>query len=313
MSSSPNSADLARLTLVRLSELGLPPTPKNYVKVYAEMSGEHPDALRECPDFKQFGDLVRSVQALVLSVTDRAIELESRLAEDNQEVKQSAVKMSAAQDREQILKLLEAVVVKTESICHTVEDARADIEATRHALTHMSSELAETRQTMNEDALTGAQNRRGMDAALLREVARARRNQNRLTVAMIDVDHFKQVNDTYGHDVGDRLLIHLGMIAKSVLRESDTLVRYGGEEFLVILPESDVRGAEYVLNRLREMVAKSPLMYTNKRIEVTISAGLSQLQDGENGHNLVLRADQALYQAKQAGRNCVKVAPDTAV
>lgn len=311
MSNPLSSADIARVTLLRLSELGLPPTPENYIRVYTEVAGGSPDApIRVCPDFLQFADLVRSVQGLVLAVTARAEALESRLTEDNHAVRQSAQAFGAEQDKERMMRLLEAVVAKTEAICLTVEDARADIEATRLALAHVSEELTETRQTLNEDALTGAQNRRGMDATLLREVARARRNKNLLTVAMVDVDHFKQVNDTHGHEAGDRLLIHLGMIAKSVLRESDTLVRYGGEEFLLILPEADLRGAEYVLNRLREMVAKSPLMFADKRIEVTISAGIAQLLPDENGHNLVMRADLALYEAKRAGRNCVRVALD---
>lgn len=310
MSNSINSADIARLTLVRLAELGLPPTPENYVRMYAEMSGEPADIARPWPDFQQFADLVRSVQALILSVTDRAIELEDRLANGNREVRESVCKIGSERELDRIVSMLEAVAAKTEAMCVSVEDARSDIEATRLALNHVSGELAETRQSINEDALTGAQNRRGMDVALLREVARARRNENRLTVAMVDVDHFKQVNDNFGHEAGDRLLIHLGMIAKSVLRESDTLVRYGGEEFLLILPEADLHGAEYVLNRLRDMVAKSPLMYTDRRIDVTISAGLAQLKSDENGHNLVLRADQALYDAKRAGRNCVRVAPD---
>jgi diguanylate cyclase len=182
------------------------------------------------------------------------------------------------------------------------------LESTRETLERMSSELSETRQSLLEDSLTGAQNRRGMDVILSREVARAKRNENRLAVAMIDIDHFKQVNDTYGHDAGDRMLAHVSMIAKSVLRESDALVRYGGEEFLLILPDADIKGAEFVLDRLRIVIGRSPLMYNQKKIEVTFSGGLARLQEGENGHNLVLRADRALYDAKRAGRNCVRIA-----
>ncbi len=97
-------------------------------------------------------------------------------------------------------------------------------------------------------------------------------------------------------------------LAKAVLRETDTLVRYGGEEFLVMLPETDHRGAQYVIDRLRVVANKSPFMHKSQRIEVTFSSGIATLKDDENGRALVLRADEALYRAKHSGRGRIEVA-----
>lgn len=304
MNSPSTVTDFARATLLRLSELGLTPTPENYAKYFAEISGE-PIKLKSA----ETAELVRMVQLLVDEVADRTGSLATDLDERNRDMRHSIDELSSAREKTVILQLLEALVAKADAIHDTVNDTHEDLEATRLALDHMSAELIETRQSLHEDSLTGAQNRRGMDAVLLREVARAKRNQNRLVLAMLDVDHFKQVNDTYGHDAGDKLLVHLSMIAKSVMRESDALIRYGGEEFLLILPETDLQGAAYVLDRLRQVIAKAPLIYESKKIEVTLSAGLARLAEGENGHSLVLRADHALYEAKRAGRDCVKIAP----
>lgn len=307
MSNPPSVTDLARATLLRLSELELPPTPDNYARTYAELSGE-PQASGTPADRATALKILGMVRSLVDNLADRTARMADHLGEENRGIKSTIDALGVAQERDLIMQLVEVLVTKADSMYGMVEDTHKDMAATRLALGHMSTELAQTRQSLLEDALTGAQNRRGMDAILSREVARAKRSQNRLAVAMIDVDYFKRVNDTYGHDAGDQLLVHLTVIARSVLRESDALVRYGGEEFLLILPDADLKGGKFVLDRLRQVVGKSPFMYEDKKIQVTISAGLAQLKGDENGHSLILRADKALYQAKEAGRDCVRVA-----
>jgi diguanylate cyclase len=310
MSASPSAAEVARTTLLRLSELGLPPTPENYARIYADVSGApkpEPTAAERAAH-----KIIRMTQELVNSLSEDASQLASELGEKNIEVRHTIDRLSGTREKELIMQLVELIVTKADAMHDTVEDTHKNFEATQRVLAHMSVEIAETRQALLEDPLTGAQNRRGMDAILSREVARSKRNGNRLSIAMIDVDHFKRVNDTYGHDAGDKLLVHLALLARSVLREPDTLVRYGGEEFLLILPEADAQGAGFVMERLRQVIAKSPFMYEQKKIQVTVSAGLAQLADAENGHSLLLRADKALYEAKQAGRNCVRVSSDGA-
>lgn len=307
MSASKSISDFARLTLHRLTESGLPPTPENYAQHYYEISGATPP---QPPNTQSCVEIMQVVRSVLHSITDRTSGLVTELGKQNQGMRQSIDELSLAQEHAEMLQLLQAVILQANSIQGTVENSREDFLSTKLALDHLTVELQETRQQLHEDALTGAQNRRAMDAILAREVARSIRTGSRLSVAMIDIDHFKRVNDKHGHDAGDKLLLHITMIAKSVLRDADVLVRYGGEEFLIILPDSDTKGAEFVLARLKQVISKSPLIYESKKINITFSGGIAQLKIGENGQALVLRADTALYAAKHAGRDCFMLAND---
>lgn len=306
----PNPTDLARAALLRLTEQGLPPTPENYSRYYHELAGDTEAAQLDQAAKNNCGAVLTVIRDMLGEVTERTGGLASNIQKQNQTIKSSLDDLSQAQEKKHMLELLDTILTTTSSIHSTVEDAHLDLAATKMALEHVKAELQESRQMMQEDWLTGAQNRRAMDQVLGKEVARAQRSATKLSVAMLDIDHFKHVNDEFGHDAGDKLLQHLTLITKSVLRESDSLVRYGGEEFLIILPETDIKGCEFVMGRLQQAFLKNPMQYEGKPIPVTFSAGLSRLKPDENGHAMVMRADTALYEAKQAGRNCVKIAAE---
>jgi diguanylate cyclase (GGDEF)-like protein len=163
------------------------------------------------------------------------------------------------------------------------------------------------------DALTGVYNRRYMDRRLLEEIGRARRQSYRISCIYIDADHFKQVNDTYGHQAGDDVLREVAARIKAELRMSDVMGRYGGEEFVALLIDADVDSASMVAQRIRASVAGQPFMLAEgQALPVTVSVGVATLDDFEREHAieevasaLVGRADQALYQAKENGRNQV--------
>lgn len=304
MSQSP--ADIARAALHQLTQLALPPTPENFSKYYHELSGEPaPQPQTQNPHCTALLEMIRD---MLSEASERTADLADDLHSHNQIIKNSIEGLGQAQEKKRMLQLLGTILTTATSIHSSVEDAHLDLTATKLALEHIKAEMQESRQMMQEDWLTGAQNRRSMDMVLSKEVARAQRNASRLAVAMVDLDHFKNVNDEFGHDAGDKALQHITLIAKSVLRESDTLVRYGGEEFLIILPETDLNGAQYVLDRLKQAFQKNPLVYDGKPILMTFSAGVARLTKDENGHGLVMRADAALYQAKHDGRNCTKIA-----
>lgn len=167
------------------------------------------------------------------------------------------------------------------------------------------------------DALTGVYNRRYMDRRLTEEIARARRQSYSLSCIYIDVDHFKQVNDTYGHQAGDDVLREVAARIKAELRMSDALGRFGGEEFVALLIDADLESASLVAQRIRASVAgQSFLLGEGQGLEVTVSIGVAAL-DGvdreqaveEVAQLLVAQADQALYQAKENGRNQVVASP----
>ena len=297
-------ADIARTALHKLTGSGLPPTPENYSKVYYEISGT------EAPENgsnKRCLGLLDMIRELLLSMSEKTGGLAIDLQAGKQEIRQSLDDLSATEEKVRIQQLLHSVIAATSDIHNRVEDTHEDIIASRLTMEHIKAEMQETRQWLQEDTLTGAQNRRGMDMTLAREIARSKRYKTSISVAMIDVDHFKRINDKHGHDAGDAMLVHLSTVIKSVLREADVLVRYGGEEFLIILPDSDIRGANYVIDRLRQVIQKSPMIYEGKKIDATFSGGIAQLKPDENGHALIIRADKSLYEAKQAGRNCIKI------
>lgn len=163
----------------------------------------------------------------------------------------------------------------------------------------------------NTDPLTGLFNRRFLDRSLDDEVARAKRYDLALSVLMIDVDHFKQVNDQYGHQVGDWVLQTLATIAAKELRETDVFVRYGGEEFLVLVPHTPAHQAAELAERLRKRIAEHDFAKPSdpgglQITGVTVSIGVASVnQEIDTSENLILAVDRNLYRAKQEGRNRV--------
>ena len=154
------------------------------------------------------------------------------------------------------------------------------------------------------DTLTGLRNRRWFDEMFPRQFERAARADHPVSLLMIDIDHFKTLNDTYGHQVGDAALHHVAQLLASAVRPQDLLARYGGEEFVVLLPEGDVQTAGTIAERLRQTVATARHDSGAPALPpVTISIGVASRQPGDTLDALLARADQALYRAKDTGRD----------
>jgi len=160
------------------------------------------------------------------------------------------------------------------------------------------------------DALTGLHNRRYLQEILPREIQRALRLENpQLAVMMIDIDYFKKINDTYGHEAGDRVLREIARMFKTNTRNEDIVVRYGGEEFLLLFPTLDIQGAYTRADLLRTEIKKSNIEIEGVRLpSITISIGISCLPEhGSDDQTLIRLADQALYNAKANGRDCIVI------
>ncbi len=171
----------------------------------------------------------------------------------------------------------------------------------------------EVKDNSVKDGLTGCFTRGHAIEVIDAELRRARRSQTPVSMIMFDLDHFKDVNDRYGHLCGDAVLSAVGKRMKEVLRGSDLKCRYGGEEFLVLLPETPLHGARRVAETLRREIAERPVPWSGEGLTVTASFGLAQTMPGEvNVQAVIARADQALYRAKDDGRNCVRIAAETA-
>ncbi len=158
------------------------------------------------------------------------------------------------------------------------------------------------------DPVTGLNNRSALEQALEQQVEFARRHGNPLSLLMLDIDFFKQVNDRHGHPAGDALLMELGNRLAECARRSDIIFRYGGEEFSILLNNTDTAGARRLAERIRRAVEERPFRHGRKKIPMTVSLGVATLREGEEGKALVERADRALYRAKNDGRNQVVVA-----
>jgi diguanylate cyclase len=150
-------------------------------------------------------------------------------------------------------------------------------------------------------------NRRGFEEAWAIEVARCDRRGGRICVSVLDVDNFKQLNDTLGHTVGDDALVHLSAIIRGTLRPSDIVARYGGEEFVILLPDVGLDEATSIMVRVQRELTRRFFLHDNKKVLITFSAGITERIVGETEQGVVARADKALYQAKSTGKN--KVVP----
>jgi len=156
------------------------------------------------------------------------------------------------------------------------------------------------------DPLTGIYNRRAYDRRIEEELQRYQRYHRVFSLLVFDVDHFKDINDRYGHSAGDQCLKEIINRVKLILRKSDFLSRYGGEEFVVIVPEINAEGALEVAEKIRATVEQTKFIHKSEVVKITISIGLTHIKPGDRVHDQIFsRADRALYNAKQAGRNRV--------
>jgi diguanylate cyclase (GGDEF)-like protein len=196
----------------------------------------------------------------------------------------------------------EGLVRMLEELLRSKEALEQELRAANERLEHLAS----------TDMLTTLSNRRAIDEALRRDIARADRDKTPLSVVLIDIDHFKVVNDTWGHSTGDAVLTFIGQLLNRSLRTSDVAGRWGGEEFLCILPNTDSTGATVVSERLRAELQKCAVSGPKGPVQVTASFGIAMVR-GPGCRNeqeaLIRRADSALYSAKAQGRNRVVVAP----
>ncbi|MCL7945086.1 sensor domain-containing diguanylate cyclase [Marinobacter sp. ATCH36] len=193
---------------------------------------------------------------------------------------------------------------KVEKVCLMVYDV-TDIASNKRALERANSQLAKLSMT---DRLTGLINRGTWENLIDAEFERYRRYGNPTCLVMFDIDHFKPVNDTYGHLAGDEVIKYTAKVMRDSLRQSDSPGRYGGEEFGIILPETDAEGAQVICERIRETIQNSTVQTTAAPIQYTVSIGIAPLTDvPENHMQWLQQADEALYAAKEGGRNRVVV------
>ncbi len=191
-----------------------------------------------------------------------------------------------------------------QNIEHIIRDFDVPEENKMEVIKQINYIYTRTKYLSITDELTGLSNRRCFDNSFEKEFLRAARYHNKLTLVMFDIDHFKQVNDTYGHQCGDFILKQVANAALQTFRKTDTVFRFGGEEFVVILTETSLEQSIIPLERFRKTVETLNLSYQNQDINVTVSIGACQLDENMNTkEDFLQKTDEALYEAKNSGRN----------
>jgi diguanylate cyclase len=227
-------------------------------------------------------------------------------------IETSAREIARANTIEDLKPLLGDVISATQALAQETAQSREKLKTlqdkvvvTEAELTHLHQELDSASALARHDPLTDALNRKGLEEAMEREISSMRRKETPLSVSLLDIDNFKKLNDSFGHDAGDRALVHLADVTRRCMRPSDTLARYGGEEFVVLMPDTLLEDGIEAMARLQRELTKAIYMAGSEKILITFSAGVAQVGVEESGTDVIRRADQAMYLAKRAGKNRV--------
>lgn len=222
------------------------------------------------------------------------------------QVEHYAEQIRKTHNADEIIRILDVVLSETRGLKFSDEvfAAQEQVKRAEQKIELLKDELEQLRGLVQTDQMTGAFNRRGLDDIFKREAARADRNAQPLGVVLIDLDNFKKINDNFGHQYGDSVLINLVTVAKETLRPSDIVARFGGEEFVILLPEVELEDALTIIQRLQNNLERNfSLQIDNESIPITFSAGVALRSFGEHQNSVISRADKALYQAKRTGKN----------
>ena len=274
-------------------------------------------AMRVSLDKQSVEEMVSALDTLLEKLSTQLIELIERSENSTSEIREvkrdlEALENNKPTDFKTAHKRLYAIASTLEE---KVEVLSKDLKVHNEKVTQMGkkiaaleADLAQATQASREDFLTKLFNKRAIEEYLSVKEAEYERHGRSFCVAMLDLDHFKAVNDTYGHDAGDAVLLAFAKILKEEARTSDIVGRYGGEEFLAILGDTEIAGAKVFCEKVRNHVEQAHFMYQGQRISVSVSIGVAQRSDYPSLKALVNGADERLYDAKRKGRNRVEPA-----
>ncbi|MCK5915537.1 MAG: GGDEF domain-containing protein, partial [Deltaproteobacteria bacterium] len=252
--------------------------------------------------------LASSISGLLYSSGD----FDSRVDECVGRLQQAKTLLEVQEIRESILQQAKGLQVRNRQMLEHVLRVQTQVNNTNKKIETLERQIEKIKQDSVIDPLTKAYNRRAYDKKIKQEIMGFRRYARPTALAIADIDHFKKINDTYGHHVGDMVLRSLSQLMKKEIREVDVLARYGGEEFALILPHTSYERALEVAERIRRKIENSPLRDKEKQFSVTLSFGVGSLKDGDTPESYVERVDKALYRAKDGGRNRVVGEEDVA-
>jgi diguanylate cyclase len=261
---------------------------------------------------KSLNEAKDRLKLMLATFVDRLGDFSETTSGYHDKIEKCAERISKANDIAELSDVLDEVMRETRTVQINAARSRDELTVMRGRVneaeaevTRLQNELAHASDLVRHDALTGALNRKGMDEALESEVGRLSRQGGTLSLAMLDIDNFKKLNDSLGHAVGDAALVHLSQVARETIRPQDTLARYGGEEFVVLLPNTPMDDAVSAMVRVQRELTRRFFLHNNDKVLITFSCGIAELRDGETPYDALKRADEAMYLAKRAGKNRV--------
>jgi diguanylate cyclase len=330
------SAGLLRLAVQRMSQHTAALTPICYTVWYEYLAGINPRLTRildarlkegDVLDDKSIADLYRrycsefsiemqqnirqTSQNILGNIRQHAEDARARADAFGGQLVESASSLSGQSDADALKHIISHLQGETISVATSMQGLSKSLEESQNAIEQLRKQLDNARAEALVDPLTGVMNRRGFDTKMGELLDQSRLDHTPLSLAVLDIDHFKNVNDNYGHLFGDQVIRGLAQILKANIKGRDAVARLGGEEFGLLLPETNLEGAQALSEKIRRMMEASKIRRANKNEEVggiTVSIGVTTLHDHEDPSAFYDRADQAMYASKGNGRNRVTVA-----
>lgn len=287
------------------------------VRILGELESRLRDVITRQGAIKsELSDAQIRLKEMLARFVDRLGDFSESTGEYHDKIEKCAERIVGAANIAELTDVIAEVMRETRSVQESTRRSReqlSELQARVHdangEISRLQIELEQTSELIRHDPLTGVLNRKGLDDALSRETALARRRGTRLCLGLLDVDNFKQINDVHGHQTGDEALQHLADVVKENVRPQDSVARYGGEEFVVLLPDIDLDSAVATLVRLQRALTKRFFLARQQKLLITFSAGVAELREDETPETAIDRADKAMYIAKRSGKNRVIAAP----